>query len=45
MRKRLGWLAALGAATGVVLIAGTANAAVIWTADPAKGIGNFGNSN
>ena len=46
MRKRIGWLVALGAAAaGLVLTAGTANAAVIWTADPAQGVGNFGNGN
>src|SRR5436305_15219194 len=46
MRKRLGWLPALAAtATAVVLIAGTASAAVIWPADPAQGIATFGHGN
>jgi Polysaccharide lyase len=46
MRKKIGWMVALGgAAAGLVLSTGIANAAAIWTADPAKGVANFGIGN
>jgi hypothetical protein len=46
MFRKLGWAAAIGAgALGVVLVAGEAQAAVIWDGDAAKGSGVFGNNN
>src|SRR6266480_3389423 len=46
MRGKIGLAVALGAGVvGLVLVAGPAQAAVIWDGDAAKGTGVFGNGN
>ncbi|OLB80169.1 MAG: hypothetical protein AUI14_07665 [Actinobacteria bacterium 13_2_20CM_2_71_6] len=46
MLRKLAWGAGLGTAVlGVVLVAGQAQAATIWTGDPGQGAGAFGNDN